>query len=800
MKNNNRSLSIVHINTHDIAGGAAKVARRLAEVQRINGHNSRMVVGTKSSQTEHSSAFPIECDPALQSYCQENGQLFYEYQGSHKLIAHPIVKSADILHLHNLHGGYFNPFSLSSLSHLKPIVWTLHDMQAITGHCAHSFDCQRWQTVCGLCPYLNIEPAITIDTSAQLLRDKKLIYEHSRLWLVTPSQWLKSKIEKSILKNHAVQLIYNCVDTTVFRPYDKTEARRKFGIPAKAIVIGAVAHGGVLTNQWKGGKYTQEALDALKNKLPDYVFVNIGGNYETYRSRVINIPHVDNEHELAQAYSTLDVFLNTSIADNCPLVILEALSCGIPIISFTTGGIPELVRNGKDGYVTEYKNIRQIVEAVESLATNHRLLSEFSLNARERAASKFDTQIIANQYENLYQQVLKASKTTKKDIKLFPMSNMPQIIKTKSFIEAENSKEIIIKTNNPYLKTNYISDLSNQSEAVQLDYSGLFKKGVAFLNRRNPLEALNCFDKILERTNFDLPNIHYARAVAYIQTGKIQEAKSACETELSIDPKNTSAELLLSNLRRYESCTQSPRTKFILLFNGRSAGTLLQRSLNKHPNIICEGEVLAYLPLDKQMEKLREIHNTKADGILASGLKTKLVAIKQSDYKTLKDYIHNNSVKIIHLYRENPIKQAISKCVAMELFERRKKFEIYDLKERVTPLPIDFQVFKEELLYVLEYERRLFCFVQNFDDRKQISFEHFTKNKDETLRDIQQWLGVPVYDNIIEPMKKVVPEDLSKAVLNYEEFSRKIANLLANYRICTINKELPFSRYLSHQE
>ncbi len=257
-----KKLKITHINTHDIAGGAAKVAWRLAEAQRNAGLDSKMLVGIATDR-RWSSAFPPEADRSLQTYCRQQGQLFYEYQGSHRLIKNPQVQSADILHLHNLHGDYFNPFSISVLSHLKPVVWTLHDMQSITGHCAHSFDCTKWQEGCVQCPYLDIEPALKIDTASQLLADKKLIYDNSYLRIVTPSRWLKNKVEKSILKSHPVELIYNGVNTDIFRPYDKKQARKKWGIPENVLVIGAVGLGGTLTYHWNGGQYTQQALEIL---------------------------------------------------------------------------------------------------------------------------------------------------------------------------------------------------------------------------------------------------------------------------------------------------------------------------------------------------------------------------------------------------------------------------------------------------------------------------------------------------------------------------------------------------------
>ncbi len=439
MRKNGQSLSIVHINTHDIAGGAAKVAWRLAEAQRNAGHDSRMLVGHKRSKSEYCFSFPIEADSTIQARCRREGQLFYEFQGSHKLVNNPLVRSADILHLHNLHGGYFNPFSISALSFLKPVVWTLHDMQSITGHCAHSFDCQRWQNGCGQCPYLGVEPALGIDTTEQLLHDKRLVYDHSYLQIVTPSQWLKNKVERSVLRNHPVELIYNGIDTNIFRPYNKIEARKKFDIPQDVFVIGAVGHGGPLANQWKGGNYTQAALDALQNKLPDCIFVNIGGNYKADNLRIFNIPHIENETELAQAYSALDIFLYTPVADNCPLVVLEALACGIPIATFNTGGIPELVRDKIDGYVSEHKNVYQLVQSVEALAADSKLRVGFSRNARKQAALKFEQKIIYERCIDLYHRCINEHSSGVRKPKLFPVSEVPKTIVTHWFLEAEYS-------------------------------------------------------------------------------------------------------------------------------------------------------------------------------------------------------------------------------------------------------------------------------------------------------------------------------------------------------------------------
>jgi hypothetical protein len=209
--------SILHINTHDSAGGAAKVAWRLAGWQRARGDSAGLLVGCKRDlETPHSISFDPRPCPWRQGSCARNGELFYEYQGSHLL--GPAAATHQFLHLHNLHGGYFNPFSMPLLANLRPTVWTLHDMQPLTGHCAHSFQCERWATGCGECPHLDTEPALQVDRTSQLWREKAAIYQRSPVQLVVPSRWLLEKVQRSVLGQLPVHLIPNGLDPEAFQP------------------------------------------------------------------------------------------------------------------------------------------------------------------------------------------------------------------------------------------------------------------------------------------------------------------------------------------------------------------------------------------------------------------------------------------------------------------------------------------------------------------------------------------------------------------------------------------------------
>ena len=143
------------------------------------------------------------------------------------------------------------------------------------------------------------------------------------------------------LRHLPAHLQPNGLDTAVFKPRDRTEARRRFSLPESALVVGAVAHGGVVANQWKGWSFTREVLETTLSRFPDVYYANIGGEGPSTHPRIRNIPRIEDEAELSLAYSALDLFLYTPTADNCPLVILESLASGVPVATFDTGGTAE---------------------------------------------------------------------------------------------------------------------------------------------------------------------------------------------------------------------------------------------------------------------------------------------------------------------------------------------------------------------------------------------------------------------------------------------------------------------------
>lgn len=434
--------NILYINTVPSGGGAAAVMQRLNHIMCMRGILTHIL--TRQSGSGHlDDALKISSHGGLLSWCRWRGQQDYYIQKSHDLRKHVFFQQADILHLHNLHGDYFNLWSLPLLSAFKPTVWTLHDMHPLTGHCACSLGCQRWlpETGCGECPSLSAYPRLWRDTTRQLWQDKHAIYAHSSLYLVTPSVWLQRLAEKSLLKEQPLVCIPNGADTSIYRPQDQREARRLLGLPQDALLVGGCADGG-LANPWKGGRYVQETVLELKKYFPSLQFLNIGvkSTPEELQNAdwVHHIPYVHEPAQLARLYAALDLLLYPTLADNHPLVCIESLCCGTPIVGFATGGVPEIVRDGLDGLLVPTREGTALIKAATTLLQDADLRKKMGKEAAASAAQRFNLTLFAQRYEKAYEEALRMPRSVEKS--RLPLDKIPAIVKSPTFIAQEWAK------------------------------------------------------------------------------------------------------------------------------------------------------------------------------------------------------------------------------------------------------------------------------------------------------------------------------------------------------------------------
>lgn len=426
--------TILFINTSPSGGGAAAVTQQLRYLMTQRGLQTPLL--TASPKTDEDKALQRIKYGGLFSWCRWRGLLDYHVQKSHALVDHPFFRAADLVHLHNLHGEYFNLWSLPLLTPRKPTVWTLHDMQALTGHCAYSLECMQWlpQTGCRSCPRLEDYPRLWRDSTNRLWQDKQTIYAHSILYLVTPSVWLQRLTEKSLLRDHPVICIPNGVDTSVYTPMRKADARRMLGLPQNILLVGGCADGG-LANPWKGGKYLVRAVLALKAMFPNLFFLNIGTKHapmELQENWVRHIPYVQEKRELATLYAALDLLLYPTIADNHPLVCIESLCCGTPIVGFATGGVPEIVRHGQDGLLAPTHAVEQLIQNAGLLLRNEDIRQRMGQEGAVYAKQCYHLALFSQRYEKVYEQALLKFQPRQKS--LISLRTVPPVIRGLTFL------------------------------------------------------------------------------------------------------------------------------------------------------------------------------------------------------------------------------------------------------------------------------------------------------------------------------------------------------------------------------
>ena len=267
---------------------------------------------------------------------------FGSVNATKKLIKQIEEYNPDIIHLHNIHGYYLNiEILFNYLKRInKPIVWTLHDCWAFTGHCAH-FDyiqCNKWTYGCEKCIQKKEYPASHfLDKSKMNYRKKKEIFTGlEKLIIVTPSNWLAQLVSKSFLKEYPIKVINNGIDLNVFRPI-KGNFRQKYNLENKKILLG-------VANIWEERKGIKYFFDLAKELDEDYKIVLVGKVIDKkVPSNILHIDRTNNINELVEIYSEADIFINTTLEDNFPTVNLEALACGIPVITFDSGGSKEII-------------------------------------------------------------------------------------------------------------------------------------------------------------------------------------------------------------------------------------------------------------------------------------------------------------------------------------------------------------------------------------------------------------------------------------------------------------------------
>ncbi len=345
-------MRILLINSVCGVGSTGRICTDIADVLSKEGHDVKIAYGRGSAPEKYREiAIPIGNKAGIALHVLKTRLFdlhgFGSRHDTEKFISQIKDFNPDVIHLHNIHGYYINIDVLFKFlkEYKKPVIWTLHDCWAFTGHCSY-FDtvkCDKWENGCFACPLKKDYPASFLaDRSKKNYRDKKnLFINMDDLTVVTPSKWLAGLVRRSFMGSYSVLTIPNGISTDVFR-FRKSRIKEKFGIEGKKLILG-------VANIWSETKGISDFVKLSHMTGEDYAIMIVGRipQKEKYDlNGIIRIDHTDSAEELAEFYSAADYFFNPTRQDNYPTVNLEAGACGTPVISYRTGGSPEGVFKG----------------------------------------------------------------------------------------------------------------------------------------------------------------------------------------------------------------------------------------------------------------------------------------------------------------------------------------------------------------------------------------------------------------------------------------------------------------------
>lgn len=402
-------MRVLHLHQSDNtrAAGGVLIMGRLHQALTARGVESRILVGQRTTAAPEVSQVRrrARIERALRQMTAPLGLNDIHAVSAFGVKDHPELRAADVLHIHGPHSNWFSYLALPGLTAAKPTLLTLHDMWALTGHCAVSYDCERWRTGCGRCPYLDANPPVRRDSTALDWKLKRWTYGRSRLVVAAPSRWLAERARQSMLGRFPVHYLPHGLDTDAYQPLDREACRRMLGIgPGRLVLMFAAVR---LGQRSKGGDLLVTAIAALPESLRRQMTLLLLGDGAEEFAKLVDVPalglgYVGNDRLKAIAYAAADVFVSPTRAEAFGLTLLEALACGTPLVSFDVGGTAETVRPGVTGYLARPEDPADLARGIAGLLADRALRERMRPRCRAVALAEYGLELFVERHMELY--------------------------------------------------------------------------------------------------------------------------------------------------------------------------------------------------------------------------------------------------------------------------------------------------------------------------------------------------------------------------------------------------------------
>lgn len=416
-----RPLRVTHVSTADGRGGAAIAAMRLHRGLGAAGVASRMVVAQRFGDDRATDEYnPLAPAPRalgrlyfrlgrkLHRPSVDRAGAFFSPEWSLSGWRLPrALPPADVINLHWI-CDFLDYRCLPRLAARAPLVWTLHDMNPFTGGCHYTGDCERFVGRCGACPQL-LTSRGERDMTRRIFERKRAILAEvgpDRLTVVCPSRWLAGEARRSALfRPFDVRTIPYGLDLTEYRPVDRAEARRRFGLPTAGPILLFLAES--IEERRKGLDYLMRAVAGVRD-IPHLLVITLGRGDGVNPDDPLfrHLGPMNDAAKLRAAYAAADVLACPSLQDNCPNTVLESMACGTPVVGFGSGGIAELVADGETGLLADTGSVAGLTACLRKLLGDGPLRTRMRAAARERIERHYGSSRQAGDYARLYESLL----------------------------------------------------------------------------------------------------------------------------------------------------------------------------------------------------------------------------------------------------------------------------------------------------------------------------------------------------------------------------------------------------------
>ena len=381
--------------------------------------------------------------------------LFYPF--SYDILFEKKFQEADVLHFHLIHNNFFNLSDLPIISRLKPVVWTLHDPWALTGHCIYPINCERWKIGCGDCPDLNRNFSVRQDATALNWEYKKLIYQNCDLDIVVASKWMYERVSESpFFPKARVHLVPFGLDFSKFKPMDNFAAKRELEIPDENKVI-----------CFRSVKSVFKGLDYIRNCLRDLnttqkvtlLAFNETGLLDEFKEKfqVIDLGWVSNDEKMINAYNATDIFLMPSTAEAFGMMAMEAMSCGKTVIAMDGTSLEEVIMPGQGGgIIVPQGDVNAMRMELEELLLNDSKRRKIGDTAFQLSRKYYDKDRYVSQLIDVYTQAIERKKNDARGQYIISQLEKLGSIKYSETVNAmpiilNNWQELCIKHGQPVL-------------------------------------------------------------------------------------------------------------------------------------------------------------------------------------------------------------------------------------------------------------------------------------------------------------------------------------------------------------